>query len=186
MSHEAIQWFDILTKIIWRIMPYAAAHCPVGGTTALLPTTQGDDVECRRLTLYYTFVDILVYSFKQYWISGLSAIHSVSELSGHSRISVRNGTRLSDQRLRVIWTVQNTNYWLRLMRVREKEWLGCDLKWSYSFPCNFLGALAKLRKATMGFIVSVYPSVCLSAWNIGSHVNLYLSIFLKSVEKIQV
>jgi hypothetical protein len=186
MSHEAIQWFDILTTILWRIMPYAAAHCPIGGTTALLPTTQGDDVECRRLTLHYTFVDILVYSFKQYWISGLSAIHSVSELSGHSRISVRNGTCLSDQRLRVIWTVQNTNYWLRLMRVREKEWLGCDLKWSFSFTCNFLGALAKLRKATMGFIVSVYPSVCLSAWNIGFHVNLYLRIFLKSVEKIQV
>lgn len=83
-------------------MPYAAAHCPVGGTTALLPTTQGDDVECRRLMLQYTFVDILVYSFKQYWITGVSAIHSVSELPGHGLMSVSNGTRVSDQRLRVI------------------------------------------------------------------------------------
>jgi len=83
-------------------MPYAAAHCPVGGTTAMLPTTQGDDVECRRLTLQYTFVDILVCSFKQYWITGLSAIYSVSELPGHALISVRNGTRVFDQRLRVI------------------------------------------------------------------------------------
>jgi len=83
-------------------MPYAAVRCSVGGTTALLLATQGDDVECRRLTLQYTFVDILVYSFKQYWITGLYAVHSVSELSGHRLISVRKGTRLSDQRLRVI------------------------------------------------------------------------------------
>ena len=83
-------------------MPYAAAHWPVGGSTGLLPTTEGDDVECRSLMLQYAFLDILVYSFKQYWITGLSTKHSVSELSGHKLISVRNGIRLSDQRLRVI------------------------------------------------------------------------------------
>ena len=83
-------------------MLYATAHFPIGGNTALLPTTQGDDVECLRLRLQYTFVDILVYSFKLYWITCLSAIHSVSELSGHKLISVCNGTRLSDQSLRVM------------------------------------------------------------------------------------
>lgn len=27
-------------------MPYVVAHCRVGGTTSLLPTTQGDNIEC--------------------------------------------------------------------------------------------------------------------------------------------
>jgi hypothetical protein len=51
-----------------------------------------------------------------------------------------------------------------------------------------LGAFAKLRKATLRFIMM---SVCLSAWNNsaptgGIFVNLMLSIFQRSVKKIQV
>jgi hypothetical protein len=52
-----------------------------------------------------------------------------------------------------------------------------------------LGALAKLRKATVSFVVDVRSSVCLkqliSDWEDFREI-LYLSIFLKSVEKIQV
>jgi hypothetical protein len=53
----------------------------------------------------------------------------------------------------------------------------------------FLGALAQLRKATISFVMSVCPSVCTeelcSHWN-GFHEIWYLSVFLKSVRKIQV
>jgi hypothetical protein len=54
---------------------------------------------------------------------------------------------------------------------------------------HFLGAFAKLRKATVSFLVSVYPSVLME--HLGSHWTefneiWYLSIFLKSVEKIQI
>jgi hypothetical protein len=52
----------------------------------------------------------------------------------------------------------------------------------------FLGALAKLRKATMSFVLSVRSSVLMeqlgSSWT-DFHVIWYLSIFRKSVEKIK-
>jgi hypothetical protein len=32
-------------------------------------------------------------------------------------------------------------------------------------PWSFLGAFAKLRKATISFMMSIHPSVCLSVWN---------------------
>jgi len=53
----------------------------------------------------------------------------------------------------------------------------------------FLGEFAKLRKATISFVMSVCPSVRME--QIGSywmdfHEILYLRIFRKSVEKIQV
>jgi len=57
-------------------MPSVATHCHIGGTTSLLPTTQGDDVECccGHVALHLcSWMDI----------SGLSAIHSASELSRH-------------------------------------------------------------------------------------------------------
>ena len=49
------------------------------------------------------------------------------------------------------------------------------------------GALAKLRKTTVSFVMSV----CLSAWNnsaptVWLSMNKHLKIFLKSVDKIQV
>jgi hypothetical protein len=53
---------------------------------------------------------------------------------------------------------------------------------------SILGIFEKLRKATISFIVSVCPSVCME---LGSHSTdfheiWYLIIFLKSVEKPQV
>jgi len=57
----------------------------------------------------------------------------------------------------------------------------------------FLGAFSKLWKATISFIVSVRPSVCPSVCieQLGSHSMdfneiWYLSIFQKSVKKIQI
>jgi hypothetical protein len=63
-----------------------------------------------------------------------------------------------------------------------------SLKSSWTFP-PFLGAFAKLRKATIRFVMSVHPSVLME--QLGSHWKdfheiLYLRIFRKSVEKIQV
>jgi hypothetical protein len=60
---------------------------------------------------------------------------------------------------------------------------------SHFYICPFLGAFAKLRKATISFVTSVYPSVSMeqlgSHWK-GFHKNWYVSIFWKSVEKMQV
>jgi hypothetical protein len=67
ITHAAIQRFDVLTGILWRIMPYVAAHCHVGGITFLSPTTRGDDVECCRANVAAHLVDILIYSLKQNW-----------------------------------------------------------------------------------------------------------------------
>lgn len=33
MAHATVQWFDVLTPILWRITPYAAANCRAKGTT---------------------------------------------------------------------------------------------------------------------------------------------------------
>jgi hypothetical protein len=53
----------------------------------------------------------------------------------------------------------------------------------------FLGEFAKLPKATISFVMSVCPSVCMeqlgSHW-MDFHEILYLSIFQKPVEKIQI
>ena len=57
-------------------MPSVATHCCIGGTTSLLPTTQGDDVECCH-------GHVALHLCRWPDISGLSAIHSVSELSRH-------------------------------------------------------------------------------------------------------
>jgi hypothetical protein len=56
--------------------------------------------------------------------------------------------------------------------------------------CRCLGSFAKLRKATVSFVISVCPSVCPHG-KLGSHWKdfheiYYFSIFGKSVEKIQV
>jgi hypothetical protein len=54
---------------------------------------------------------------------------------------------------------------------------------------TFLGALAKLRKSTISFVMSVHPSVRIeqlaSNWT-EFHKIRYLSIFRKSVEEIQI
>jgi len=52
---------------------------------------------------------------------------------------------------------------------------------------HLAGAFAKLRKATINFVMSVRPSVCME--QLGSHWTdihevSYLSIFRKSVDKI--
>jgi len=63
-------------------------------------------------------------------------------------------------------------------------WTGTSL----FLPC-FLGAFEKLLKATISFVMSVCPSVRMeqlrSHWT-DFHEIRYLSIFRKSVEKIQV
>jgi hypothetical protein len=82
--------------------------------------------------------------------------------------------------------------------------MGLELKemvdmtgWMHFKYAHSLGVLAKLRKITTGFVMSVCLSVCLSVRpsvcmeQFGSywtdfHEILYLSIFRKSVEKIQV
>ena len=46
---------------------------------------------------------------------------------------------------------------------------------------HFLGALAKLRKATMSFVVSVCLSVCPSSWNNSSPTVRIFMIFDISV-----
>ena len=56
MTHAAIQWFDVLTGILWRIMPYAAAHFRVGENTFLSPTTRGDDIECCCIKLAFQII----------------------------------------------------------------------------------------------------------------------------------
>jgi hypothetical protein len=55
---------------------------------------------------------------------------------------------------------------------------------------SLLGAFAKLRKASIGFGMSVRPSVCLHGKTRSHRTNfhkiLYLSIFRKTVQEIQV
>jgi len=58
---------------------------------------------------------------------------------------------------------------------------------------RFLGASAKLRQASVSFVTYVRPFVCLSVVTeqVGPHLTdfheiLYLTIFRKSAEKIQV
>jgi len=48
---------------------------------------------------------------------------------------------------------------------------------------SFLGAFAKLRKATISFVKSVCPSTCSKSTDLNE--ILYLSIFRKSFAKIQ-
>jgi hypothetical protein len=55
----------------------------------------------------------------------------------------------------------------------------------------FSGAFAKIRKATISFVMSACPSVCPSGLNKSAHtgkilLNLIFEYFWKSVEKIQV
>jgi len=52
-------------------MPYAAASCRVEGTTSLLPTTQGDDVELRRENVAVN-------------LGGYSGLQSETELARYS------------------------------------------------------------------------------------------------------
>jgi len=57
------------------------------------------------------------------------------------------------------------------------------------FISLFLGALAKLWQVTLSFIMFVSPSICME--QLGCHWTdfreiLYLSIFLNTLEKIQV
>jgi hypothetical protein len=55
----------------------------------------------------------------------------------------------------------------------------------------FLGAFAKLRNATIDFVMSVRPFVCPPAWNNSAatgcnFMKFDMNIFGKSIEKIQV
>ena len=61
----------------------------------------------------------------------------------------------------------------------------CESQCSDLTPVLFLNAFAKLRKATISFVMSVCPS----EWNNSAPTGrtlINLSIFRKSVEKIQV
>jgi len=49
MAHAVMQWVDVPTKVLWWIMPYAAVHCLVELTSSLLPTTQGNNIECFHI-----------------------------------------------------------------------------------------------------------------------------------------
>jgi hypothetical protein len=81
--------------------------------------------------------------------------------------------------------------------LKPTDWFSWNLAWTlcYLKPIrhSILGAIAKLRKATMGFVMSLNPSIRLSVRTVklGSHWTdlheiWYLGIFRKSVEKIQV
>lgn len=101
-------WRMRLTQVLWRIMPYAASHCRVGGTTSLASTTRGRRCQMLPSKCCSTpFVNIVVYSLKQNWqdIRGLSVIHSVSELSGHE---LRNTNESAQNWLIVPGTVRWT------------------------------------------------------------------------------
>ena len=50
MAHAAIQCFDVLTTMLWKML-YMGMHCCLGGTTSLLPTTQGNDAECNGVNV---------------------------------------------------------------------------------------------------------------------------------------
>jgi hypothetical protein len=49
----------VLTKILGPTLPYAAEHCHAGGTTAILPTSQGDNVESCHVKVAVHPVDDL-------------------------------------------------------------------------------------------------------------------------------
>jgi len=72
-----------------------------------------------------------------------------------------------------------------------KALLFLDMKEIYSEVCRitFLDDFAKLRKATIGFVVPVWPSFGMeqldSHWT-DFHGRLYLSSFRKYVEKIKI
>lgn len=51
MALAVMQWVDVLKKVLWWIMPYAAVHCHVELTGSLLPTTRGDDIECCHINV---------------------------------------------------------------------------------------------------------------------------------------
>jgi hypothetical protein len=81
----------------------------------------------------------------------------------------------------------------RFLNFRRARTIATRGRWYSRIPDQgsevILGAFAKLRKATISSIMSVCPSVRME--QLGSHwtdfyETLYLSIFLKSVEKIQV
>jgi hypothetical protein len=57
VAHAATLWFDVLTKILWKIMLTTDVHCHGGGSTSLLPTTQGNDVKC-------CYVNVAVHIFR--------------------------------------------------------------------------------------------------------------------------
>ena len=75
------------------------------------------------------------------------------------------------------------------LNAKQELWsLNVDV-WSHCNNYWFLGAFAKLRKATITFVMSVCPSVRMEY--LGSHWTdfhwiWYLSIFRKSLERIQV
>jgi hypothetical protein len=55
---------------------------------------------------------------------------------------------------------------------------------SYTLKPTILGAFAKLRKATISFILCVRLSACMG--QTGSYWTIFMNIFRKSIEKIQV
>jgi hypothetical protein len=68
MAYVAIQWFAVLTEILWQIVMYVAAHCHAGGTTFMLPTPRGKFCHiniavhlCRRRGLQFE-TELAVYS----------------------------------------------------------------------------------------------------------------------------
>jgi hypothetical protein len=78
----------------------------------------------------------------------------------------------------------------------EPLWLLSDLKSHWKTSDNqhlkpqiepFLGAFAKLLEATISFVMTICPSVCLYAWNNSAptgQIFMEFDIFQKSVKKI--
>jgi len=79
------------------------------------------------------------------------------------------------------------------VRERERESVCVCVCVSQGKIYRLLGAFAKLRKATINFVICLSVHLCLSVRieRLGSHCTdfpeiLYLSVFRKSVEKIEV
>jgi Na+/H+ antiporter NhaA len=85
LVQAAIQWYEVLTTILWWKMLYVGVHHCLGGTTSLLPITQGNDTECNG-------VNVVVHFLKTSWFTVWDIIgqiflvclqYIVSKLSEH-------------------------------------------------------------------------------------------------------
>jgi hypothetical protein len=99
--------------------------------------------------------------------------------------------RIATQKVSKIPTRYGTPRFITVL-TKAHHWSVSWVRWFHS-PSSCLGELARLWKATISFVMSVRPSMCLSVRmeqlgfaKTAFHEIWYLSIFRKFVEKIQV